>query len=288
LGPAAAAPTARGATHIVDVLIAERAPTLVASPVWPLLRPALNGLLNHAKAVAMADAIAPLRGLEAMEAVSRLLSVELEARGLEHVPRQGRCVLVANHPTGIADGVAAWDALKRLRPDLRFYANSDAHRVCAGFVDVLIPVEWELTKRTRERTRETLRLTQLAFEAEAAIMIFPAGRLARMRDGVLRDPEWMASAVSIARKNDAPLVPIHMTGPWSFWFHAFDKVSKELRDITLFHELLNKRGRRFTLSVGPPIPPEALAGDAGKVTLALKDHVELVMPADPTARFAPP
>jgi putative hemolysin len=35
-----------------------------------------------------------------------------------------------------------------------------------------------------------------------------------------------------------------------------------MRDITLFHELLNKKGRRFWLIVGAPIDPEALPGDA--------------------------
>jgi putative hemolysin len=53
-------------------------------------------------------------------------------------------------------------------------------------------------------------------------------------------------------------VPIHLTGPRSNLFHLFDKRSKELRDITLFHEMLNKRGRRFSLIVGKPIDPKAL------------------------------
>ena len=35
-------------------------------------------------------------------------------------------------------------------------------------------------------------------------------------------------------------------------------MSSQLRDITLFHEMLNKTGRRFTVNIGPPIPPDAL------------------------------
>jgi putative hemolysin len=269
--------------HIIDTLIAERAPSFVSSPLWPVLRPALNTLLNRNKAVRMADHIAPLDGLAAMQAVSDLLRVDVVATGLERLPREGKVVIVSNHPTGIADGIAAWDALRPIRPDLAFYANSDAHRVSAGFIDVLVPVEWEDTKRTRDKTRTTLRLTQELFARNGALFIFPAGRLARLRNGVLRDPDWMTSAVSIARKNNAPILPVNMTGPWSFWFHAFDKVSKELRDITLFHELLNKRGKRFTLSAGPLIPPDALDGDPGDVTQSLKDHIELVMPGNADA-----
>ena len=272
--------------HIVDVLIAERAPRLAGGRAWPLVRPLLYRLLSYRRAREMADAIAPMDGRAALEFVSRLLEVHVEVRGLERIPEAGRLVIVANHPTGIADGIAAWDALRGRRPDLCFYANADAHRVVPGFSDVLIPVEWVEAKRTRERTRTTLQMTRQAMEAGRALAIFPAGRLARRgADGALSDPPWMSSALSIARRHDAPVAPIHMTGPLSTLFHAFDRVSRELRDITLFHELLNKRGGRFTLTVGPLITPDRLDADAEVATLALKAYVETVLPRDPDRPF---
>lgn len=272
--------------HIVDDLIAERAPKLAGSPAWPLLRPLLYGLLDYAKARRMADAIAPLPGRAALEHVSGLLSVKVSARGLKHVPPQGRLLVVCNHPTGIADGVAVYDALKTIRPDLTFYANSDAHRVSAGLGDVLIPVEWREERRTRERTKHTLMLTRDALEAERCLVIFPAGRLARRRpDGSLGDLVWAPSAVSLARKYHAPIVPLHVAGPWSRLFHFFHRFSPELRDVTLFHELLNKRGGRFSLTVGAPVAPDALEGEAVALTAAIKAYVETILPADPDRTF---
>src|SRR5512146_2367058 len=153
-----AAPT-RPRRHIVDVLIEERAPKLSSSPVWPLVRPALYRLLDYRKARAMADAIAPMTGREALEYVSGLLQVKVEISGLDRLPAEGRSIVVANHPTGIADGIAVYDALKAARPDMVFYANSDAHRVSPRLSEVLIPVEWVEDKRTRERTRLTLQMT---------------------------------------------------------------------------------------------------------------------------------
>ena len=268
------APPARRPAHIVDTLIEERAPKLSSSPVWPLVRPALYALLDYRKARAMADAIAPMGGRDAVEYVSALLQVKVEVYGLQGLPRTGRCVIVANHPTGIADGIAVHDALKDHRPDMVFYANSDAHRVSPRLSEVLIPVEWVEEKRTRERTRLTLQMTKAAMEAERALMIFPAGRLARRIDGVLTDKPWAASALSIARKYEAPVIPLHVTGPWATLFHLFDRVSGELRDITLFHELLNKKGGRFSLIVGEPLDPAAIESIE-----ALKHHVERVLPA---------
>lgn len=274
-------------SHIVDVLIAERAPRLTASPLWPAVRPVLYAMLDYARAREMADAIADLSGRESLEYCSRLLDLSVSALFLQRIPRTGRCVVVCNHPTGIADGVAVYDALKRVRDDAIFFANADALRVSPRLAETLIPVEWVEAKRTREKTRATLQAAKEAFEADRCVVLFPAGRLARAGpDGQITDPPWAATAASLARKYAAPIAPVHVAGPYSRLFHLFDRVSEELRDVTLFHELLNKRGRPFQLTVGPLIPPERLDIDAARATYALKAYVERVLPAQPDAEFA--
>ena len=271
--------------HIVDILIEERAPKLASLPIWPMVRFVLNALLNYRSAVAMADKIALMDGVGALEEVSKLLSLRTTTYGFEHIPVTGGCIVVANHPTGIADGITAWDALKIIRPDVMFYANADAHRVCPRFSDVLIPVEWALHKRTREKTRETLRRTQAAFDQSRAVFIFPAGRLARMKDGVLFEPDWMVSAVTLARKYQVPIIPMYITGPASPWFHFFNQFSSELRDITLFKELLNKNNQAFVLTAGASIAPDNLAGNNQVITQRLQDYVTHIMPNAPDQQF---
>lgn len=283
------APSRRQDDHIVDVLIAERAPRLTGSAAWPLVRPALYGLLGYGEARAMADAVATLSGAEALDYVSRLLRLRVTTLNLERIPATGRCVVVANHPTGIADGIAVHDAVRARRGDAIYFANADALRVSPRLGEAVIPVEWVVDKRTREKTRATLQAAREAFEAERCVVLFPAGRLARVgKDGTLTDPEWAPTAASLARKYDAPIVPIHVAGPYSRLFHLFDKVSQELRDVTLFHEMLNKKGRPFQLKVGPVIAPSRLDVDvdAAKATYALKAYVERVLPSQPDAEFA--
>jgi len=284
---APAAPTRAQTKHIVDELIEERSPRLSTGPLWPVVRPPLYAILNYDKAVRMADAIAPMGGRQALEHISQLLHVRLAVSGLERLPKDGPFLLLSNHPTGITDGLALYDAIRPVRPDTLFYANSDAMRVCKRFDEVLIPVEWVLAKRTRERTRLTLKLTEQAIEANKPIAIFPAGRLARVRGGLLTDPEWMPTAASLARKYALPIAPVHMSGPYSFWFHTFAKLSAELRDITLFHELLNKQGKLYRLTFGPVIPPEHASGDSTGVIRRLKHYVERVLPGAPDQPFDP-
>jgi putative hemolysin len=273
--------------HICDVLIAERAPRLTGSWIWPVVRPALYKLLNYKAARRMAEGVAGLSGQGAFDYMSDLLDLKVSTLNLERIAATGRCIIVCNHPTGIADGVAVYDAIKKRRSDAIFFANADALRVSPRLGEIVIPVEWVVEKRTREKTRATLDAARAAFEGERCVVMFPAGRLARVgKDGSVTDPEWAPTAASMARKYNAPVVPIHVAGPTSTLFHLFDKVSQELRDITLFHELLNKRKKAFQLKVGLPVPPTRLDIDAAKATYGLKAFTERVLPSQPDAEFA--
>lgn len=288
--PTATAVTgAAAAKHIVDVLIEERAPLLSSSWFWPVVRPPLYQILNYQKARRMADAIRVMGGQEAMRYLSRLLRLQISVTRPERVRREGSFLILANHPTGITDGIAMYDAISPARPDVLFYANSDAHRVCPRFDEALIPVEWVPEKRSRERTRVTLKMTADAVNAGKPIMIFPAGRLARMWQGQVTDPEWQSTAVSLARKYGIPIVPVHITGPYATLFHFFNTFSKELRDITLFHELLNKEGRAYQIVFGPDITPDQVAdaGDGASASRKVKHYIERVLPGAPDAAFDP-
>jgi putative hemolysin len=279
---------ADGRRHIVDVLIEERAPHLSSGPFWPFIRPPLYAILNYRKAVQMADSIAPLEGRAALDFISGILRLRVETMRAERIPKSEPFLLLLNHPTGITDGIAIYDVVKGIRPDAMFYANADAHRVCPRFDENLIPVEWVLSKRSRERTRLTLKMTGEALAAGRPIIVFPAGRLARVRpDGRLTDPEWMSTAASLARKYALPVLPCHVAGPHAFWFHLFDRFSGELRDMTLFHELLNKQGKTYRLTFGPLVPPAHLLGEAVSVTRRLKHYVERVLPMAPDRAFDP-
>lgn len=282
-----AAVPARRPDHVVDVLIAERAPQLTGSILWPVVRPIFYSILGYGQARELADAIAPLVGQAALDHVSNLLDLKVSSLNLDRLPATGRCIVVCNHPTGIADGIAVYDAIKQRRADAIYFANADAVRVSPRLDEVIIPVEWVVDKRTRAKTRVTLDAAKTAFEAERCVVMFPAGRISRVgKDGQLTDPEWASTATSLARKYNATTIPIHVSGPYSTLFHLFNRVSPELRDITLFHELLNKRKKPFRLSVGKPIPPTRLDIDATRATYALKAFVERVLPSQPDADFA--
>ena len=265
--PPLPAPPSEEARHVVDALIEERAQKLMARPwLWTVVKSVLYPAFGYTKAVRVADALAPMSGAEAMDWASGFLGMTIKATGVEQVPETGAAVVVANHPGGIADGVAVWDALKARRPDLAFFANRDALRVCAGLESVIIPVEWRPEHRTREKTRETLRLAIEAFKAERCVVVFPAGRMAEWSWAAraLKERAWMPTAVSLARKFAAPIVPLGVDQRLSLAYYVAAHVSDEVKNMTVFHELLAKRGARYRLTFGPPpalrdLPPDEAA-----------------------------
>ncbi len=274
--------------HIVDILIEERCPSFVKHWTWPAIRPVLYQLLGYRKARRWADEIKRLEsGPDCFAYLDRALDLSVSNRGLHHVPTSGRSVVVSNHPTGLADGSIALAALTPVRKDIEILANADACRVNLRFADVIIPVEWVHDKRTIAKTKETVRRTSAAFAAERMVVIFPSGALAQFVGGRLIDKPWHQTAVSLARKNKAAVTPLHIEARNSWLYYRLCDLNKELRDITLFHELLNKQGDKFNLTFGPQIPWQHLQGDAQAVTDRLRDYVENVLPNDPERPFEP-
>jgi putative hemolysin len=261
----------------VDTLIEERAQKLMSRPwLWPAVKAVFYPLLRYRPAVEVARELAPFGGIEAMDWASRFLTLTVDAADVEQVPASGPVVIVANHPGGIADGIAVWDALKARRPDLVYFANRDALRVCAGLASVVIPVEWRYEERSREKTRETLRQSIEAFKAGRCIVVFPAGRMAEWnwpRRALVERP-WMPSAFSMARKFDAPIVPLGVAQRLSLAYYSLAHVNEELKNMTVFYELLAKRRARYRLRFSAPIAPGELPKDEDEATELLRRTCE--------------
>lgn len=274
--------------HIVDTLIAERGRQISSHPLWPVMRPLIYTLLNYRKAIEFADAVANMPGFQAFEHVSDLLSLDVRVENAERIPEKGGFLVVSNHPTGIADGIAMFDLLKHRRPDMMFFANRDAVRVNPRFAEMVIPVEWREEHKSKLKARETLQTTNRAIAEGKATVLFPSGRIAYWADNRLNERPWKTSAVGFARKYGLPVLPVHITARNSGLFYWFSKWSTELRDMTAFHELLNKRGDVFEFRIGHLIPPDQLDGEPADVTRCLEQHTVHDLAVDPDARFTRP
>lgn len=271
--------------HIVDDLIAERSRGLRSNPFWPAMRPFLYWALHYRQAIELADTIANMPAFRALEHASDYLQLQLNVTGAERIPESGGFMLVSNHPTGIADGIAMFDLLRDRRPDMTFFANRDAIRINPRFVEMVIPVEWREEEKSQFKTRETLRLTNSAVKEGRATVIFPSGRIAYWKDGKLTERPWNKTAVAMARRYGLPIVPAHMDARNSGLFYLLSRVSPELRDITVFHELLNKKRKPVEITIGKPIDLAGFDAEVPQLTSSLERYCVHDLAADRDAVF---
>ncbi len=109
----------------IDPLIEDRAPWLFRSTMAAsFARPVLNTLLGYDSTVALAEEIGTLPSSQIMNIMAERLAQKVTVSGLGQLPRRGAALIVANHPTGIADGIILHGILKSIRPDAYYFARS--------------------------------------------------------------------------------------------------------------------------------------------------------------------
>lgn len=243
----------------LDPLIAERAPWLFSGRLHhTLARQLLMGMLGYPRTLDLGGEFRDTPTAEIFAQMERMIIRDLEVSGLEHIPKDGPALIVANHPTGIADGIVLYSLIGRVRPDLFVYTNQDILRVLPQLEDLIVPVEWRLEKRTHAKTRATMEQTRDWLAKDRIGLIFPSGRLAKRRGLTLHERPWMASAAMIARKMDVPVIPLRIRARNSILFYLFDAIHPTLRDVSLFHEVLNKAGQQYQVTIGAPVAAKSL------------------------------
>jgi len=267
----------QSAKELVDQLIDERAPRLRKHPrLWDVVRPVAGALMGYREAVRMVETVRPMRAREAFDWATGHLDLTVNTHGLDAIPETGACVIIGNHPGGIADGIALWQAIREKRPDLCFLANRDAMRVCPGLEDMLIPVEWRKNERSRANARDTLKGSMEALNQGRCLAIFPSGRMARWRWkrwGLVEEP-WTPTAISLARRFNTPVVTLGVRQSMPLAFYALDQIHEELRDITLFHGLMRQRGKTYRLRFSNPVPARDIPGNEAEATAAILAQAE--------------
>ena len=163
----------------ITPLIAERAPWLYADrPGTAYVRRALHTMLGYEKTLKIARNLEHADPAQIMLDMADRLALMVSSKGFGHLPVHGPALIVANHPTGIADGIILNHLIARSRPDAYFFANRDILRVFPQMDSMIAPVEWRKPLRSHAKTRETMAFVRQATEAGRLGVIFPSGRLA--------------------------------------------------------------------------------------------------------------
>ena len=219
------------------------------------------------------------RALEALE-----VTIELTPGAERHIPAEGAVVIVANHPFGGLDGLAAITTVGRRRRDLRILANPELASL-EGIGTLVIPVDPFDGRRARRANGTAVRTALRWLAAGGALLIFPAGEVSSLdlRTLSVTDRPWSATAARLVRRSNASVVPMHFAGANGALFQLAGLVHPRLRTLLLPQELGNKVGARIAVGIGEPIAATKLAACGDDDELAA--HLRLatyVLSSDPT------
>ena len=244
----------------IHQLISERNPwllkdTLLSKAVYKILKK----YLKFDETVFVGEHIQSMSGQEAFNWLGSEYTSNCSVEGLENIPRDGRFLIVSNHPMGAADAIVLYHQIYPVRNDLFFFANELFVYLLGAFHDLLAPVVWNKEKETHSANKVTLERLAVFFEDNRAGIIFPSGRLSKLTMFGLWDRPWEKTPIALAKKYNFPLIPVYVEGKNSWFFYFASYLNKQLRDVSQLNELFNKRDVKMSIKVGKPVNVSSLS-----------------------------
>ena len=264
--------------HPIDEIIEERCPKLMSKKfLWSAIKPTIFKIFKYQTAKNITDDISDISGFECFNYLTNLLKFNLDIRNIELVPKYGPIILAGNHPTGLTDGIVMFEVMKDRRPDYTLYANIDMIKLSKGFEDIIIPVDWNDDNKNIGKSKEILKRTKETLNEGKCLLVFPSSRLSKRKGFKLFERPWLNTIVKLSKKYNAPIIPFHMDGHNSLFYYFLDIFNEELKNISLFSELVNKEEFKYTITFDRQIDPLDINGDIDKETLRIQNHVEFTL-----------
>ncbi len=194
------------------------------------------------------------RLLQFMEVAYRVSPADLN-----HIPRKGSVVVVANHPFGLLEAAVLVTAIRQVRPDVRVLAN-ELLRAIPELNELLIPVD--VLQGSARANLAGIRYAARFVRDGGVLIVFPAGAVSyfQWRERASTDPPWNASVARLIALSGHPaVVPVYVPGSNSVAFRAAGTIHARLRTALLVRELFNKKRASVELRIGRAIAPEKLA-----------------------------
>lgn len=203
------------------------------------------------------DRICNAPGLSLIDELFALLEVELEFdhAQLDHIPKDGNFVIVANHPFGALDGLALIKVIAEKRPDFKMMANFLLQNV-EPIKDYFLSVNPFDGNKGLYSNIGGLKAALQHLEEGKPLGIFPAGEVSTFQGDLrtIADKKWSNSAIKIVKNAKVPVVPVYFDGANSRIFHLLGLIHPNLRTLALPSEMLKKKGKTLRLRIGKPIP----------------------------------
>ena len=194
------------------------------------------------------------------KAISHMgIRIDTPAEEIANIPKTGPVVVVANHPSGLVDGMVMAEMVNRVRSDFRILTRS----LLTGIPEVeefMIPVPFPHEDNARALGLQMRDDTVQHLKAGGLIILFPAGKVAMSEGwwGPAVEAEWNVFTHKIVRSTGATIVPIFFPGQNSRAFLIANRISDTLRQGLLLREIKRALFKPQRPYVGRPIAADVL------------------------------
>jgi putative hemolysin len=226
------------------------------------------------------------------DAMNRLLAacdIKLDIRGAPWPPacRPHRPLLmIANHPFGVPDGVAALALAEQIGRPVKILMNTDLLRI-PEMARFALPIDFSETRESLKVNAASGREAIARLKSGETVVIFPSGGIATAGWPLGRagDLPWKTFVAKLVHRAQADVLPLFFPGQNSWRFQAASQVSMFLRLSLVLPEALRRIGRDIEVCVGAILPYEHMAAMTDRVALTamLRRSVFALGPGDKSA-----
>lgn len=220
------------------------------------------------------------KGAPFWDSALEMLGVELRLHGYAWPPNlrpDEPRIIIANHPYGLMDGVAAAALAERLGRPFKILVHEALLRVPEP-EPYLLPVDFSETREALLKNMKLKRDTLAALARGETIVIFPAGGVSTAPKvlGAAEDLPWKRFAARLIRDAEATVLPLYFPGQNGFMFQAISRISMRLRISMIVGAVNRQLNRPLDICVGEPLRYDILQGmgqDRDSLMDALRNHV---------------
>lgn len=206
-------------------------------------------------------AISGYAGVPKFHKYLEITNIQIDARGIDNVPSEGRFIFASNHPFGGADGIMIVSAVGRMFPQTKLMVN-DLLMNLPDIEDVFIPMN-----RFGRNKHDYVDIRNKSFESDAQIIMFPAGLCSRKVKGKIVDLEWKKSIITYAKRYKRDIIPVFIEGKNSNFFYNLALwrtrlgIKTNLEQFYLVDEFYKHKNESFPIYFGKPISYESFTAE---------------------------
>lgn len=199
---------------------------------------------------------------DALNIIGTRFEIDAPADWCARLP-DGPLVIIANHPFGIADGIAILSIAERIGRPYRSLLNADFMRLPE--VEALgLPIDFNETKEALATNLKTRNEARRLLKEGVTLVIFPAGGVATAENpfGKAEELPWKLFAARLIQQSGATVLPVYFEGQNSAFFHFISRYSLSLRLSLLVLEFRHHIGGAIRARIGFPVPWSEIAAGA--------------------------